>query len=355
MRTSNMFVRSLGVFVPDIVTVEQAAREGLYPAAEIERFQQIGAAVAGDVPAPEMARRAVLDAYERWGESSPRELDLLLYPSVWHQGPNGWQPQHYLQMHLLGGHVPAFEIRSGCVGMISSLELAASYLQADQRRETAMVVSADNHGTPLVDRWRMTPGAVIGDAACALVLGKEYGMAELLAVNATTIPEADAVNDGGYPLFPPDATVGRGLSFGDRHEEFRQRLLKAHGTGIHLTIQKTMMQQVEQTLDEAGIGLADVTRVAFPHGRREDLDGQMSWLGIDEDQTTWDYGRRVGHCGAVDQFIAFEHLVATGGLVAGDHLLMVGFGSGTSVAAAAFRVLSTTPVTKGSVTRGARA
>src|SRR5690606_2637572 len=146
--------------------------------------------------------------------------------------------------------------------MISSLELAASYLQADPDRDTALVVSADNHGTPLVDRWRMTPGALIGDAAAALVLGKDYGMAELLAVNATVIPEADAVNDGAYPLFPPDATVGRGLSFGDRHEEFRQKLLKAQGTGIHLTIQKTMMEQVERTLDEAGIGLDDVTRVA---------------------------------------------------------------------------------------------
>ncbi|MBB6470959.1 ketoacyl-ACP synthase III family protein [Sphaerisporangium rubeum] len=338
--------------MPDTVTVEQAARDGLYPADEIERFQQIGAAVAGDIPAPEMALRAVQDAYDRWGESSPRDLDLLLYPSVWHQGPNGWQPQHYLQMRLLGGDVPAYEIRSGCVGMISSLELAASYLQADPGRRTAMVVSADNHGTPLVDRWRMTPGAVIGDAACALLLGKEYGMAELLSVNATTIPEADAVNDGGYPLFPPDATVGIGLSFGDRHEEFRQRLLKKQGTGIHLKIQKTMMEQVERTLDEAGIKLADITRVAFPHGRREDLDGQMSWLGIGIDQTTWDYGRRVGHCGAVDQFIAFEHLIATGGLQPGDHYLMVGFGSGTSVAAAAFRVLAPAPVTRPAAREG---
>ncbi|MEV4805675.1 ketoacyl-ACP synthase III family protein [Nonomuraea sp. NPDC049421] len=346
MRTSNMFVRSLGVHVPESVSVEHAVRQGWYPAEEAERYRQLGAAVAGDMPAPEMARLAVLDAYDRWDESAPRDLDLLLYPSVWHQGPNGWQPQHYLQQHLLGGHVPAFEIRSGCVGMISSLELAASYLRADDARETAMVVSADNHGTPLVDRWRMTPGALIGDAAAAMILGKEYGMAELLSVNVAVIPEADAVNDGAYPLFPPDATVGRGLSFSDRHEEFRQKLLEKQGTGIHLTIQKTMMQQVEQTLDEAGIELGDITRVAFPHGRREDLDGQMSWLGIEEDQTTWDYGRRVGHCGAVDQFIAFEHLLATGGLKAGDHLLMVGFGSGTSVAAAAFRVLSPRPVTK---------
>lgn len=27
-------------------------------------------------------------------------------------------------------------------------------------------------------------------------------MAELLSVNATVIPEVDAVNDGAYPLFP---------------------------------------------------------------------------------------------------------------------------------------------------------
>jgi 3-oxoacyl-[acyl-carrier-protein] synthase-3 len=342
-----MFVRSLGVFVPDIVSIEQAVREGRYPAEEVERYQQLGAAVAGDMPAPEMARRAVLDAYDRWGESSPRALDLLLYPSVWHQGPSGWQPQHYLQMHLLGGDVPAFEIRNGCVGMISSLQLAASYLQADAGRETAMVVSADNHGTPLVDRWRMMPGAVVGDAACALVLGKEYGMAELLSVNMATVPEAEAVNDSAYPLFPPEATVGRELNFTERHEEFRRRLLKAQGSGIYLTTQKTMMQLVEQTLDEAGIGLDDVTRVAFRHGRRERLEGQMSLLGIELERTTWDYGRRVGHCGAADQFIAFEHLVATGELGPGDHLLMVGYGSGVSIAAAAFRILSTSPVTRG--------
>ncbi|HEX4812297.1 MAG TPA: ketoacyl-ACP synthase III family protein [Nonomuraea sp.] len=329
------------------MSVEEAVREGWYPAEEAEQYQQIGAAVAGDMPAPEMARLAVLDAYDRWGESSPRDLDLLLYPSVWHQGPNGWQPQHYLQMHLLGGNVPAFEIRSGCVGMISSLLLAASYLQADQDRETAMVVSADNHGTPLVDRWRMMPGAVMGDAACALVLGKGYGMAELLSVNEATVPEAEAVNDSTYPLFPPDATVGRELNFGDRRDELRRELLKERGTGIYLITHKATMLLVEQTLDEAGIGLADVTRVAFRHGRRDRLDAQLALLGFDVEQTTWDYGRRVGHCGAVDQFIAFDHLLATGGLAPGDHLLVVGYGSGVSIATAVFRILSTTPVKTG--------
>ncbi|MFG1684564.1 hypothetical protein ACGFNP_30675 [Nonomuraea sp. NPDC049269] len=107
--------------VPDSVSAEQAVREGWYPEEEAEKFQQIGAAVAGDKPAPEMARLALLDAYDRWGESPS-----LSRPAALSAGPNGWQPQHYLRMHLLGGNVPAFEIRSGCVGMISSLDLAAS-------------------------------------------------------------------------------------------------------------------------------------------------------------------------------------------------------------------------------------
>jgi hypothetical protein len=48
VRTPNTFVRSLGVYVPDSVSAEQAVREGWYPEEEAEKFQRIGAAVAGD-------------------------------------------------------------------------------------------------------------------------------------------------------------------------------------------------------------------------------------------------------------------------------------------------------------------
>ncbi|HUR02876.1 MAG TPA: hypothetical protein VM347_10075 [Nonomuraea sp.] len=46
MRTPNMFVKSLGVYVPDSVSAEQAVREGWYPEEGAEKFQQIGAARA---------------------------------------------------------------------------------------------------------------------------------------------------------------------------------------------------------------------------------------------------------------------------------------------------------------------
>ncbi|MEU7857607.1 hypothetical protein [Nonomuraea sp. NPDC049141] len=47
------------------MSAEQAVREGWYPEEEAEKFQQIGGAMADDKPAPEMARLALLDAYDR--------------------------------------------------------------------------------------------------------------------------------------------------------------------------------------------------------------------------------------------------------------------------------------------------
>jgi hypothetical protein len=85
---------------------------GHYPADEVD-FRLGGAAVADGIPAPErIARRSARLRAIRG--VSPGELDLLLYTDVWHQGPEGWQPQYYLQQHLTGGDTLAVEVRHGC-------------------------------------------------------------------------------------------------------------------------------------------------------------------------------------------------------------------------------------------------
>jgi 3-oxoacyl-[acyl-carrier-protein] synthase-3 len=151
----------------------------------------------------------------------------------------------------------------------------------------------------------MIEGTVMGDAGCALLVTTDTGLAELLSVNVTVLPEAEAVNDGGVPMFPPDATVGRPLDFAARNREFRKRLLAGAGTGVLLAIQKTLMELVDRTLDEAGIALSSVARVAFPHGRWDDLESRgLDWLGLTMADTTWEYGASIGHLGVSDQFVA---------------------------------------------------
>jgi 3-oxoacyl-[acyl-carrier-protein] synthase-3 len=337
MHTPGTYLRSIGVHLPPIVSIETAVAEGRYPADEMEYFRLGGAAVAGGVPAPELALRAARHAFERCGGLSPRELDLLLYTDVWHQGPEGWQPQYYLQHHLVGGDVLAVELRHGCCGMFSALQLTARYLRPGG---SALLVAADNHSTPLVDRWRMIEGTVMGDAGCALLVTTDTGFAEVLSVNVTMLPEAEAVNDGGVPMFPPDATLGRPLDFAARNREFRKRLLAGDGAGVMLAIQATLLELVERTLKEAEITLDEVARVAFPHGRRDDLEHRgLNWLGLTMADTTWDYGASIGHLGVSDQFVDLDHLLATGALAAGDHVLLIGLGAGTTMACAVVRIL----------------
>lgn len=339
MRTPDMFISGIGVHLPETVSVDWAVADGLYHRLDADLHGWTGVAVAGDLPAPEMALHAAQEAVKRSGVD-PTDINLLLYADSWHQGPDGWQPQYYLQRHLVGGEALAVEIKHGCSGMFSSLELASSYLRADPDRKAALLVMADNFGTPLMDRWRPGPGFVVGDAAAALVLTKEPGFAQLLSVCTATVPEAEEMHRAGEPLFPPGATVGRTVDFTARSVAFRTNALRRGGTQALFKVQQQTMAVAQRCLDEAGIGLAEVTRVAFMNSSREIVEQRGTGaLGLPFELSTWDFGRTVGHLGASDQLVSFDHLLDTGQLRPGDHVLMAGMGPGVTLACAVVKVL----------------
>jgi 3-oxoacyl-[acyl-carrier-protein] synthase III len=341
LRTPDVFITGTGVYLPDSVSVDTAVAQGLYPAEDVELHELAGAAVAGDTPAPEMALSAATEACKRSGQR-PGEIDLLLYADSWHQGPSGWHPQYYLQRHLVGGEALAVEIRHGCNGIFSALELAACQLRAGRRR-TALLVATDNFGTPLVDRWRMGPGFVVGDAACAVILSTEPGFARLLSVGSATVPEAEEVHRSGEPLFPPGPTLSRPLDFSTRAADFSRRTV-GKGSAIWITVHQRMLELVERTLAEAGIGTSDVTRAAFMNYSREIVEQRgMLALGLPMAKSTWEFGRTVGHLGASDQIVSLDHLLTTGQLGPGDHVLMVGIGPGVTISAAVVGILADPP------------
>ncbi len=344
MRTPDIFISGLGSHIPEKVPVGWAVENGLYPADEVELHELVSTAVAGDTPPPEMALSAAQEALKRCG-ADPSLLSLLLYCSSWYQGPEGWLPHSYLQRHLVGGDVPATEIRQGCNGMFTALELAASHLRAEPERRAALLVAADNYGTPLMDRWRMGPGYVGGDAASAVVLTKEPGFARLLSVCSVTVPEAERLHRGDEPLFPPGITLGRGLDFATRSEEFRRHAAATgEGTTALFKIQQQLMTVIDRTLAEAGVERADVSRVAFMNYAREIVEQRcMAPLGLPMSKSVWDFGRTIGHCGASDQILALDHLVTTGGLGPGDHLLSLGTGPGVTISCSVIKVLDTPP------------
>jgi 3-oxoacyl-[acyl-carrier-protein] synthase III len=62
-------------------------------------------------------------------------------------------------------------------------------------------------------------------------------------------------------------------------------------------------------------------------------------LGVSEEQTTWEYGRRTGHVGAGDWVLGLEHLLTGNELRAGDLVLLFGGGAGYTCTAAVVEIL----------------
>jgi hypothetical protein len=114
MRLADVHINGIGVHLPPAESAQSIVDRGILPAELVDRMGFTSAGVAGDLPAPEMALRAARDAVKQSGVS-PGEVDLLLYADVWHQGPTSWQPQLYLQHHLVGDSTPSVEVRQGCV------------------------------------------------------------------------------------------------------------------------------------------------------------------------------------------------------------------------------------------------
>ncbi|MGI5455117.1 ketoacyl-ACP synthase III family protein [Streptomyces sp. CA-249302] len=339
MRTTDVYVAGVGGFLPEVVSADTAVAEGRYSTEEIERYGLTGAAVAGELPAPDMALAAARQALERSGLTA-EEIDTLLYVTVWHQGPDGWCPQAYLQRHLLGGDCLAAEIRQGCNGVFGALELAAARLLAGREGRGALIAAADNFGTPLVDRWRANPGFVLGDGASSLVLSNRDGFARLRSVATRTVPEMEQLHRGTEPLFPPGATTGGQLDFGSRAGAFFASPDRPADAGLRLF--KAQEELIGQSLEEAGVKLADITRVAYMNTERDMVEDRLLRpLGLPLERSTWDYGRGIGHIAASDQVLSFEHLLATGALRPGDHLLAIGIGPGVGIGSAVIEILRT--------------
>jgi 3-oxoacyl-[acyl-carrier-protein] synthase-3/clorobiocin biosynthesis protein CloN2 len=338
-----VYIKAIGVEVPPTVSLRTAREQGWYPGDD-EIPAETAAAVAGDTPAPELALAAARIAFERGGHN-PTDIDLLTYSGAWHQGPDGWLPQAYLQRLLVGGDCLAVRIEQGCNGMFASLELGAAYLAADPQRKAALAVAADNFGTPLIDRWNGGQGFIMGDAGSAVLLSREEGFAKLLSVTSVTVPEGEELHRAGEEMFPPGATVGRPVDLAARGEEFRRRLTASPtGMALWLEVQKRMVEVVHIALAEAGIGTADITRMAFTTFPKEGVEAPcLAALGLTPQHSTSAYGQTVGHVGASDQILAIDHLLGTGELKAGDHVVLHGMGPGITLSCAVVQILATPP------------
>lgn len=198
--------------------------------------------------------------------------------------------------------------------------------------ETVLLTTAENFGSPMVDRWNGMSGFVQGDAASALLLCRGAGFAELRAVGSVAVPELEQLMRGGEPLYPPSPPLGKKLSMTSRALYFRDNVMSLNDATEVLA--RAHVDVIERTLIEANRKLDDMTRVVYGNAAGYIMEQLLlEPLGIPMDRTTWQFGRGIGHSGANDQLLALNHLLITGQLAAGDHLLLAGGGSAAASSA----------------------
>ncbi|MDV9169082.1 ketoacyl-ACP synthase III family protein [Streptomyces sp. W16] len=337
MRVDGLYLAGIATHVPERYDTERAVKEGLYDALDREDSGILSVPVAGDTPGPDLAVDAAREAVRRSGHA-PDDFAAVLHSSVHFQGPDGWSAQHYVLRRTLDRPITAVEVRQGCLGMLAGLELAACRLSAVPDRTAVLLTTGDNFGTRLADRWRASRLFLLGDAGAAAVVSRRGGFARLLAVGSVSDPGMEELHRGGEVLFPPGPSVGRGLNLEQRREYWRQQWARGVSPPMgHFG--DTIAETARRTLDEAGVAMDAIKRVAHLGFSRFPLqDMFLDSLGIDEARGTWEFTRTTGHLGAADPIAGLEHLWTTGQVVPGDHVMLIGAAPGMEAGCAVVEI-----------------
>jgi 3-oxoacyl-[acyl-carrier-protein] synthase-3 len=337
MKVNDIHFAGIGTAETGLVTTAEAVDRGWWDAQERERSGLVSISVAGTTPAPDLAVEAARRALEHCGPVA-EEISALFHTDVHPQGPDGWSAPHYINRHTVNRPVTSVEVRNGCVGFFSALQLAVCFLEAVPDRTAALVTAADNFGTPAVDRWRASKQYVLADGGGAVVLSKRGGFARVLAVGAVSDPELELKHRSGETMFPPGLTVGAALDFRARMEHFQKQSAAGEVPPLG-DFGSILIDAAEVTLKEAGLTLDEITKVVHDGFTRDGIrDMLLDPIGVEEDRGIWEFTRRVGHAGPLDMLRGVEHVWRNGEAAVGEKLLLVGCAPGMEAACAVLEI-----------------
>lgn len=331
------FIRSIGTYVPDVQAAPANVQEDeeSRPGSVVSGYRFESCAVAAETPAADMAVRAAREALDRAGAGA----GLHIHTQMFRQGPETFSPAGYILRQLGISGIPSHEIGQGCNGILAALQVCAGWLTMVPGAGAALVTTSLNAGVSYLDRCRSAgSGTVLGDGAAAAVLGKDYGIARVDALNSVVFPELEALHRGDASLLDTDNGVREGVDMVSRSQAFARERGWDPGD-LREQITKMTAETAQRSLDEAGITAGDLARVIHPNLSPAVMEASvLRPLNLTLDQSAWDFGRTVGHLGAADYLVSLDHLLGTGQLSAGDRVLLVGGTAGFTVSSAVLTV-----------------
>lgn len=269
------------------------------------------------------------------------DIDLIVLAT---STPDWRQPATASAVHALLGlrdDAGAVDVNVVCSGFVHALHMAAATLAGSEAWTNVLVVGADHYST-ITDPSDRTTRIFFGDGAGAVVLRKEFELADLavIAAHEAGMDVADLGNFSGIDGGVEDAaTPGlRSVAYTTTNassEALRQPhdgWLHMDGPGVKAFAIPALVNGVRTACRDAGVTVDDVQLIVPHQSNRRMLEAAIDELGLPEGRlaiTVDDYGNTA----AASIPLTLDEAVRAGRLSDGDLVVLAGYGGGLSSAA----------------------
>ncbi|GGL09674.1 3-oxoacyl-[acyl-carrier-protein] synthase III C-terminal domain-containing protein [Mangrovihabitans endophyticus] len=314
MLWQDITIAGTGGWIPPIRPEQEAgdATAGARPGMAALNGFSSAAVSAGDT-ATQMAARAGLKAL-RHAHVAADDLSLLVHANF--QDEDHYTPAPYLLRVLGGAGTTGIEVGAASDGGAAALVAAAEHLTARPSASAVLVTAGARFPA---ERWGHVRqiGYVAGDGGAAAVLTRATGFARLVSSAQVTQPQME--------------TLTRARNGQARSGAGRPFLIEETGLMPHIeTLQASTRRCIQAVLDEAGLHPADISQVVTIAIGSAVLDLVLAGSPLERraDDTSWTFGRHLGHAGPCDILLALDRMFRSGAVRAGDRVLVVSFGLG---------------------------
>ena len=266
------------------------------------------------------ARNALADC-----SCSAKELDLIICATM---SADYTTPSLacILQMKL-GASCAAFDVNAACTGFIYALDVAAGYFA--RKPDMKILVVAAEAMSRLVDWQDRATCVLFGDGAGAAVLGKGDDLLAIQTGAKGNITSLYAENGWGNSPF-------RSMQTQPSAEPDETGYLQMDGQEVFRFAVTSMVQTVEQVLDEAGLTKEDIAWLIPHQANIRILDSAISRLKLPKEKCLTNIAVR-GNTSAACVAILLDEASREGKLKKNDLLAFTAFGGGLTTGACILR------------------
>ncbi|HWR41381.1 MAG TPA: beta-ketoacyl-ACP synthase III [Patescibacteria group bacterium] len=327
MRKKNAGIWGTGSYLPEKVVTNRDLEQITDTSDEwiVERTGIRERRAAADHQATsDLATQAALRALEAAGVS-PEQLDLIIVATV---TPDMFFPSTacLVQKNIGAVNSAAFDLSAACSGFLYGMTIGSQFIRNGVFQKV-LVIGAECFSR-IIDWDDRGTNALFGDGAGAVVLGEVSEGYGILGLDLG----ADG-RDGALLSVP--AGGSREPATAETIEQ-RRHFLQMNGKEVFKFAVKIIGESVNRAVEDAGLDLSDISWLLPHQANVRIIQAAAKRLGFPEEKVLVNIDR-VGNTSAASIPILLDENARNGRFEDGDRLAMVGFGAGSTWAAAVHR------------------